>query len=511
MRWAVPVAAAIIATVPSAIARAQQLNIAQPPRLGPPPSLKIPTVEQSVLPNGLKLYVIEQHEVPLVQLVLSVQGGGGRSDATQPGLASFTGSMLDEGADTLDAFGIAAQAAYLGADLNTGADWDRTLVGLKVPSKALDPAVDLMAAVALRPNFRSDDVKRQRDLRLAGILQQRDEPDVVASLAFNSVVFPAGHPYHKALIGDSAATASLDSAKVRSFYSRTFRPDRASMILSGDISLAEARRVVERGFGSWRAGSAAVPTVGAQRPAGPGGPTAVYLVDKPGAAQSVIVIGNPGVDRRSPDYYALEVMNTLLGGSFSSRLNQNLRETKGYTYGAGSGFAYRPLPGPFFARAAVRSDVTDSSLVEFFREFRRIRDSVVPADELQRAKSFIALQLPGEFETAGDLASQLSGLLVFGLPLEYYRSYIPRIMAVNAADVQRVARKYVRPDRVSIVVVGDVAKIRPGIAALHLGPIKRVDMEGRGVEGSVPPKQDGPHSPKGMRAARALVIPESAN
>src|SRR3982750_581014 len=152
MRWAVTVAAAIIATVPATIARAQQLNIAQPPRLAPPPSLKIPTVEQTVLANGLRLYVIEQHEVPLVQLVLSVQGGG-RSDATQPGLASFTGSMLDEGADTLDAFGIAAQAAYLGADLNTGADWDRTLVGLRVPAKALDPAVDLMATVALRPSF----------------------------------------------------------------------------------------------------------------------------------------------------------------------------------------------------------------------------------------------------------------------------------------------------------------------------------------------------------------------
>jgi zinc protease len=481
MRWAVPAVAAVIAAAPPVMASAQQLNISQPPQLGPPPGLKIPTVEQAVLPNGLKLYVIEQHEVPLVQLVLTVQGGG-RNDATQPGLASFTGSMLDEGADTLDAFGIAAQAAYLGADLSTGADWDRTLVGLKVPTKALDPAVDLMATIALKPSFRSADVKRQRDLRLAGILQQRDEPDVVASLAFNSVVFPAGHPYHKPLIGDSAATASLDSAKVRHFYSRMFRPDRASMILSGDITLAEARRVVERGFGSWRTGSTAAPTAGIRSPAESSGSRAVYLVDKPGAAQSVIVIGNPGVDRRSPDYYALEVMNTLLGGSFSSRLNQNLRETKGYTYGAGSAFAYRPLPGPFFARAAVRSDVTDSSLVEFFREFRRIRDSVVPADELQRAKSFIALQLPGEFETAGDLATQLSGLLVFGLPLEYYRTYIPRIMAVTAADVERVARKYVRPNRVSIVVVGDIAKIRPGIEALHLGPIKRVDMQGRVVD-----------------------------
>jgi zinc protease len=194
------------------------------------------------------------------------------------------------------------------------------------------------------------------------------------------------------------------------------------------------------------------------------------------------MIGGPGVDRRSPDYYALQVMNTLLGGSFSSRLNQNLRETKGYTYGAGSGFAYRPLPGPFVAQASVRTDVTDSSLIEFFREFRRIRDSAVTPRELERAKSFIALQLPGRFETASDLATQLSGLLVFGLPLEYYRTYIPNIMRVTAADVQRVARKYLRPGQVDVVVVGDVAKIRSGVEALKLGRVELVDMEGKVVK-----------------------------
>jgi predicted Zn-dependent peptidase len=413
-----------------------------------------------------------------VQLVLSVNGGG-RSDESHPGLASFTAEMLDEGADTLDAFGIAAQAAYLGAELETGADWDRTLVALKVPAKTLRPAVDLMATVALEPSFRSEEVRRQRDLRLAAILQQRDQPTVVASLAFNALVFPTGHPYHKPLTGDSAATAILDSAMVRAFYRRTFRPEHATMIVSGDITLAQARRVVARAFGGWRPRAEAAAAASAPvAPTPPSPSTTVYLVDKPGAPQSVIMIGNPGVDRRSPDYYALQVMNTLLGGSFSSRLNQNLRETKGYTYGALSAFQYRPLPGPFFARAAVRTDVTDSSLVEFFREFKRIRDSAVTHDELRRAKAFIALQLPGEFETASDLANQLSGLLIFGLPLEYYRSYIPRIMRVTAEDVQRVGRKYVRPDRVSVVVVGDVGKIRADIKALSLGPLEQVDMQG---------------------------------
>jgi zinc protease len=284
------------------------------------------------------------------------------------------------------------------------------------------------------------------------------------------------------LIGDSASTSRLDSVMVRQFYRRTFQPDQATMIISGDITLDQARRILDPTFGAWRAtgsdsagagpGTDAVPAVSAVK-------TSVYLVDKPGAAQSVVMIGGAGVDRKSPDYYALEVMNTLLGGSFSSRLNQNLRETKGYTYGAGSGFAYRPLPGPFVAEAAVRADVTDSSLIQFFREFRRIRDSVVTPRELERAKSFIALQLPGKFETASDLATQLSGLLVFGLPLKYYQSYIPKIMRVTSADVRRVARQYLQPGRETVVIVGDVAKIRSSIEALKMGKVEVVDLDGR--------------------------------
>jgi zinc protease len=459
----------------------QQISMATPPVIPAPAPLKIPAVQGARLPNGLKLYVIEQHEVPVVQLVLSVAGGG-RADGDRAGLASFTADMLDEGADTLDAFGIAAQAAYLGAELETGADWDRTMVSLKVPRRALLPAADLMATVALEPSFRSKEVERQRDLRLAAILQQRDQPDVVASLAFNSLVYPAGHPYHRPLGGDSAATVGLDSAMVRAFYRRSFRPDRATMIVSGDINLAQARAIVAHAFGNWRA-STGTPTGSAPGNVSPprSQPTTVYLVDKPGAAQSVIFIGAPGVDRRSPDYFALQVMNTLLGGSFSSRLNQNLRETKGYTYGASSAFQYRPLPGPFVARAAVRTDVTDSSVVEFFREFKRIRDTTVPEVELRRAKAFIALGLPGRFETAGDLASRLSELLIFGLPFQYYRSYVDRIMAVTAADVQRVARKYVRTDQVSVVVVGDIGKIRHGIEALDLGPLNVVDLQGKPI------------------------------
>jgi zinc protease len=205
----------------------------------------------------------------------------------------------------------------------------------------------------------------------------------------------------------------------------------------------------------------------------------VFLVDKPGAAQSVIMIGAPGVARTSPDFPAIEVMNTILGGSFSSRLNQNLRETKGYSYGAGSQFIYRPVPGPFVARSAVRTDVTDSALVEFFKELNGIRDSAVTDVELQRARNYIALGLPADFETTGQMGNQIGDLLTFGLPTTYFDTYVRRVMAVTASDVQRVARAYFDPARVDVVVVGDVAKIRPGIEALGLGAVTLRDLEGK--------------------------------
>ncbi|HEU4698900.1 MAG TPA: pitrilysin family protein [Gemmatimonadales bacterium] len=458
-------------------------QVATAPTLGAPPTLHLPRTQTATLANGLKLYVVPMHEVPLVQVLLRTRGGG-REDQRRPGLASFTANMLDEGADTLDAFGIAAQAEYLGAQLSTGADWDHMFVSLKAPKRNLAPALALMGAVALRPTFRASEIARQRDLRLAGILQQRDQPAAVASLAFNALVFPAGHPYHAPLGGDSAATAALDSAMVRDFYRREFVPAGADLIVTGDITLAEARALAQRYLGAWtaravekgRGQSAAADTTAPVRP------TTVYLVDKPGAAQSVIMIGAPGVERTTPDYAAIEVMNTILGGSFSSRLNQTLRETKGYTYGAGSGFAWRPLPGPFLARAAVRTDVTDSSLVEFFRELRGIRDSLVAPGELERAKNYLALGLGGDFETTSQMAVRLADLVDFDLPLNYYDSYVQRILAVTREDVQRVAQRYVRPDQVSVVVVGDVAKIRPGIEALKLGPVSLRDMQGNEVK-----------------------------
>lgn len=452
-------------------------QVTAPPVLGAPRPFHMPRVETTKLPNGLTIVLVEMHKLPLVNIELLIDGGA-RLDGDLPGLATFTADMLDEGAGTRDAIGIAAQAAYLGADLNTGADWDRTTVSLQVPTRTLPAALDLMADVVLRPHFHTADIDKHRGLRMADILQRRDVPAAVASLVSNGLIFPPGHPYHASTGGDSASTARLDSVQVRQFYERIDDPRRATAVVTGDITLAQARALLARRFGTWKA-HAKAPAPAAATAAPVSRPTTLFLVDKPGAAQSVIVIGAPGVPRSTPDYYAIEIMNTILGGSFSSRLNQDLRETKGYTYGAGSRFQFRPIPGPFTANAAVRTNVTDSSLADFFVQLRAIRDSMVQPVELTRATQYLALGLPGDFETTGQVARQLSGLLLFGLPFTYYNGFVANLRRVTRQDVERVAQHYIDIDHLTVVIVGDLAKIRAPIEALHLGPVVVVDADGK--------------------------------
>jgi len=246
----------------------------------------------------------------------------------------------------------------------------------------------------------------------------------------------------------------------------------------GDVTLAEVRRLAAARFGGWERGE--VPAF-PNPPAPPAAARTLYLIDKPGAAQSVVRIGHVGPARSTPDWFALEVLNTIVGGAFTSRLNQNLRETHGYTYGAFSQFAPRRLTGAFVALASVVTAKTDSSLIEFLKELRRIRDETVALPELAKAKAYLTLGLPGDFETTGGAAARFRELLAFGLPLDYYDHYVDRINAITAADVQRVARQYIDPDHFDIVVVGDKSQIEAGIKALNEGPIVYRDLWGQEV------------------------------
>lgn len=462
-------AAAVAAALHPATAGAQ---VTAPPTLAQPPALTLPQVDTVRLANGMTVLVARNAEVPLVQARLIVDGGA-RLAGTPPGLASFTADMLDEGAAGRSALQLAEAVAFLGASIGTGAGWENVSVSLSGPKRTFGDALALMADVVLRPDFRSADVARQRDLRLAALSRIREQPNALAQRIFFRNVYPASHPLHQNLSGDSASTAALDSAQVRNFWNRAADPGRATLIMTGDVTVAEARALAERHFGRWTPPAQPAVRPPASSVAAPPRPaTRVILVDKPGAAQSVIMIGAPGVERSSPDYAALSVMNTLLGGSFSSRLNDILREQRGYTYGASSGYSWAPVAGPFIASSDVRSNVTDSSLAIFFREFERIRNEPVSEQELMLARNVQVLGSLGAFETAGQIAGAIATAQLFGQPLRTLADDLAAMGKVTAADIQRVARRHLDPRHLTVVVVGDVATIRPGIEKLGLGPIE---------------------------------------
>jgi predicted Zn-dependent peptidase len=457
----------------------QGVDRTKPPTLPSPPALKLPAVRTASLPNGLELVVVESHKVPVVDVSLVLDAGAVRDPADLPGLATFTATMLQQGAGRRSALDIADEAAFLGAQLSSSAGFDVATVALHVPTRRLTDALDLLADVVLRPTFPDSEITRQRELRRTQLLQQRDEPVQVANVAFPAIVYGAAHPYGRPLAGNDSSVAGLSRGRVVTFYGTFYRPNAARLLVVGDVTLEEARRLVTARFGGWTRGG--VPAAATATTAPPGGARAFYLIDKPGAAQSVVRIGHVGPARDTPDYFALQVLNTILGGAFTSRLNQNLRETHGYTYGAGSAFALRRAGGPFVAQASVVTAKTDSALIEFLKELRRIRDEAVPAPELEKAKQYIILGLPGDFETTAGAAFRFRDLLVYGLPLDYYGGYIDRINAVTAADVQRVARRYIDPDRFDIVIVGDRSQIEAGIKALNEGPILYRDLWGQQI------------------------------
>jgi zinc protease len=282
------------------------------------------------------------------------------------------------------------------------------------------------------------------------------------------VVFGTRHPYGRPPTGTESSTSAITRADVQSFYDTWYRPNNAVMIVVGDVRPDDLVTRVQSLFGAaWERRE--VPAVDFGTPQA-SGTSHIYVVDKPAAPQSSVRIGTVGVPRSSQDYFPLLVMNTVLGGSFTSRLNQNLRETHGYTYGARSSFAMRREAGPFVASAEVVGTKTDSSLIEFFRELRAVSDTI-PRDELEKTKRYLQLQLPGDFETTGGIASEMLAVALYDLPLDYFDSYTDRIAAVTQADVQRVARKYVQAGAMQVVVVGDRESIEPAIRATGIANV----------------------------------------
>ncbi|MCC6244886.1 MAG: insulinase family protein, partial [Gemmatimonadaceae bacterium] len=313
-----------------------------PPKLGAPKALSVPAIVERVLPNGLRLVFVEQHELPIIDVSLIVRSGAEADPKGKAGLATLTANMLDEGAGALDALGIAEQIGYLAIRLNTGAAFEQSAVNLHTTRTTLDSALALMADVVLRPTFPEKEFTRLKNDRLTALLQEADRGPVIADRAFNAIVFGEDHPYGRSTSGTREDAESLGRADVVGFWKTWYRPNNTTVVVVGDLSLAEAVQKITATFGGWE--RAALPTIASATP-NRASATTIYVVDKPKAPQTSFRIGGVGVARSTKDYYPLMVMNTALGGSFTSRLNNNLRETKGYTYGAGSSFSMRREPG----------------------------------------------------------------------------------------------------------------------------------------------------------------------
>jgi zinc protease len=465
--------ASLVFTDAAATATQQAPDRSAAPKPGPLPALKLPQIQKRTLSNGVPVWVVELHKVPVVHVTLAVKSGSGADPRGKYGIASLTAEMLDEGAGQRNALQVADAIDYLGASLSTSSTSDASFVDLHVPVARLGDALPIMSDVALHPSFPDQELQRAREELLTSLVQAQDDPASLIQFAFPRLVFGPQHRYGTVSIGTAAAVKSFSVADLRQFHAQHYVPSNAAIIVTGDVTPASAVARLEAAFGAWK-GTAA------PRTAVPAAPqlTArqIYLVDKPGAAQSQIRIGWVGVPRATPDYFALRVLNTILGGSFTSRLNQNLREEHGYSYGASSSFDMRSAAGPFYAAAGVQTDKTSEALTEFFKELDAIRKPI-PAEEIEKAKNYLALLLPRTFETTESLAGSLAQVFVYNLPADYYATYTDRIRAVTPADVQRAAERYIQPDKFAIVIVGDRKVIEPGIKALNLGPIGTIDVD----------------------------------
>jgi predicted Zn-dependent peptidase len=449
------------------------------PEAGPEPAFKVPAWKRFKLKNGLSVVLAEFHDLPLVDLNMVVKAGGGANPTDMAGLADMTARMLTEGTKTRTAPVIADETAQLGATLNAGSSWDASTVSLSTLTKNLDPALAVFADVVQNPSFDPKEFARVRDNLLAAIRRRKDSPPTVASLALARLLYGQKHPYGWPMTGAEASIAKLGPAELRKFYDANFRPNNAVLIVAGDTTEAELRPKLEAAFKGWK--PHAVSTRKLPAPVTAAAKTRIFLIDKADAPQSSIRVGTIGIERTNPDYFPAMLMNMILGGGFY-RLDLNLREGKGWTYGARSMFETRKTPGPFAAGGEFVAPHTADSVAEILKEIGTIRDTDVTDAELARAKDQLIKSFPARFATRGSVAGQLAEMAVFGLPDSYLTEYTKKVAAVSKEDVRRMARKYLTPDRMTIVVVGDEKSNRTSLE--KLAPVEIRDLEGEPVAAS---------------------------
>jgi zinc protease len=440
---------------------------AKAPAPGPAPKLMLPVAKVFKLQNGLTVYLIERHKLPLVSAQLVVTGGNAVNPPDKPGLASFAADMLNEGTTRMSSLQFASAVEQLGASINSEASEDSSSLALETLIKNDDAAFALFSDAALHPAFAADEIERVRSSRITALLQQKDSPQALVGQIYSKVLFGNG-PYGFTPLGTEEATQSTTREDLAGLWKKTAVPSNSALVIAGDFTENQARGLAQKYFGTWSGDGFTAPIPKAPAPPSP----AVYVSDKPGSPQTMLFAVGVGAARTTPDFAPLTVMNTIFGGLFSSRLNMNLREQHGYTYGARSRFDYRRGVGSFWAAAPVKTADTGAATQEIFSELKKMAGGDVTAEELKLAKDNYNQSLVGRFQTTQQLAGTFAALHMFGLPADYFEKLPPTIEVVSAADVHRVAQKYIDSAHMFVVAVGDRAKIEPELAKLNIGTVQ---------------------------------------
>ena len=474
--------------------------VAERPTPGTPRPYDFPHVERSRLSNGVSLAVVDLPGRLLVSASLILRNGAVDEPDADAGATVLAARALTEGTARHDAIELVEAGERLGAALHAEAGWDAMSIGVDVPAARLEPALELLAEVALEPTFPEAEVERLRDERLNDLLQAEADPRRRADEVFAATIYSGGSPYRRPSGGTRETVANLDAGRLRAAYQRGLDPARATLVIGGDLTGIDVRAIAERLLGQWGAGYGAGAT-GSIVAEGAVRERFVRVIHRPGSVQTEIRIGHVGLARRIPDFHSLSVMGAILGGLFNSRLNTKLREEKGYTYGAGAGFDLRRAAGPFAARAAVNTEVTVPAILDTMAELDRIREAPVTDAELKAAKDYLVGVFPLRFETPGPVVGALAGIAIHDLPDDELIRYRPAIEAVTAESVHAAAQ-HIRPDEAAIVLVGDADAFAAELEAAGLGRVvierdRGPQDEGRATEVQDPlqPLDEGPTGP----------------
>jgi zinc protease len=435
------------------------------PEPGPTRPFAFPAIEKSTLPNGLRVWTVNHPQVPIVALMLLVRRGAASDPVGKEGLAAVTADMLDEGTGERSAIEMHEALARLGAQFDTDIGSDATVASITVLSRFTGRALSLLSDILVRPALREEDFTRVRQLRLHRLTQIRDMPGAVADRAFLRLLYGI-HPYGHSPIGSETSLASMTVDDVRQFHAGAIRPSAATLLAVGDCDHAAIGHLAAESFAEWSGADGAAPQANGALPRG----ARINVVPRPRAPQSELRIGHVSVARDTPDYHALVVANTILGGQFVSRINLNLREHKGVTYGARTAFEFRRLPGPFVLQVSVQTTATAMAIEESIGEIAGIRGPrPATPDELSLGIAGLTRGYARNFETADQIARAAMQLALYDLPDDYFAQFVPRIEAVTADDVSRVMERHVDPARLTTLVVGDIDSIGQDLGRLGLG------------------------------------------